>query len=577
MKHRFSMRHTSGWVTTLVTCLVVVGILLCNIGVTALFGANLIQSDMTSLNYRSTAGGKGFWVGTGLYSLVDDTKNLLSSVLESANASSRTPVEVEILFCADPDLLMKNDQMRPIYYTALLLAKEFPESIKVRTTDVWNNPSSVDDYRTTSYSSIYQSSIIISSGSEFRVRSPRAFYTYDSSTETTPWAYSGEKAFVKDILAVTRTESPICCLTTNHGEPFANESEASEYSTFLKVLENAGYEVRYLDLAVEEIPDDCRLVVTLGPKTDFSNDPKNPGASEIKKLDAFLEKTYAFLFFADADTPYLPNLEEYLEEWGVRLGRTEDLEGIYQAIDPENDLGGLGERFFATYSESGQAASLLSDLRGVGGHPKVVFERAATISYSPTFETAYVMEDADNGTAAFSYGTYFSNGNSREIFDFFYTGKTATAIANKAGSPIYDDEGNLVTLTDAPFRLATLSVENRTVSEGQGMTSVNEASYVCTIASTAFANNDSLSTNAYGNTDVLLQILRGIGQEILPVGINFKTLPVDEFGTDSETGLSYGQSLLFGVRGQTAILTLVPGLICAILGFVLLAKRKKIA
>ncbi|MBQ7173776.1 MAG: Gldg family protein [Clostridia bacterium] len=575
MKHRFSTGHASRWVTTLVTCLVVVGILLCNIGVTALFGKFLVQSDLTSLNYRSTAGGRGIWVKTGLYSLVDETVNLLSSVLESAHTEDGAPAKVEILFCADEDLLVANDEMRPIYYTARLLEREFPKSISVRTVDVWNNPSSVDDYRTTSYSAIYQTSVIISSGSEFRIRSPRVFYTYDSVEETTPWAYNGEKIFVKDILAVTRTESPICCLTTNHGEPVANAKESGEYSELITVLQNAGYRVQYLDLSAEEIPEDCRLIVTLGPTADFSNDPKNPGASEIKKLDAFLEKTYAFLIFADADTPYLPNLEEYLEEWGISFGRTEDLDGIYQAVDPENDLGKSGERFSAIYSEAGRGASLLSDLRKIGGHPKAVFENAATISYSPTYEVTYVMEDAESGTPAYSYGAYFSNGNSREICNLFYTGNNATALAKEDGKAVLDDKGNLVTKTDAPFCVATLSTESRTVSEGQGMTNVNEASYVCAIASTAFAKNDALSTNAYGNTDILLQILRGIGQEILPVGLNFKTLPVEEFGTDSETGASYGQILLFGPNGQTAILTLVPGLTCLILGCVLLAKRKK--
>lgn len=568
MKHLISTGHKSRWVTV-VTCLVVAAVLLCNVGISVLFGKLLWQSDLTDLNYRSTMGGTGRWVKSGLYSLVDETKDLLSAVLDSANEGREEPVQVELLFCADPDLLVGNEEMRPIYYTARLLERAFPESITVRTVDVVNNPSALDAYRTTSYSSIYQTSVIISSGSEFRIRSPRAFYTFESAVESTPWGYSGEKAFVKDILAVTRTESPLCCLTVNHGEPFATESGKSDYSAFLQTLGNAGYTVRFLNLSKEEIPDDCRLIVTLDPKSDFSNDPADPASSEVKKLDAFLAKTYSFLVFADADTPYLPNLEEYLEEWGIRFDRTADLESSYQAIDPAGDLGQNGERFAATYAKAGVGASLLSELR-TAGEPKAAFENAASISYSASFVTTYVPADAENGIAAFSYGSYFSNGNEREIFDLFTTSASATAVAKDA----LDGDGNALTLTASPFRLAVLSVENRTVAEGQGLTNVNEASYVCAFSSTAFAKNEFLSTNAYGNTDVLLAILRGIGQELLPVGINFKALYVDSFGTNAETGASYGQSVAFGPVGQTVILTLLPALTVTILGCVLLVRRK---
>ena len=483
-------------------------------------------------------------------------------------------MDAALLPCADADRLMNNDDMRPIYYTAKLLAREFPESISVRTVNVWSNPSAVDAYRTTSYSSIYETSVIISSGSEFRIRSPRAFYTYEDSTATTPWGYSGEKAFVKDILAVTRKESPVCCLTVNHGEPFANASEKAEYTAFVQTLENAGYEVRYLDLAKEEIPEDCRLIVTLAPKSDFSNDPLNESASEIKKLDAFLEKTYAFLIFADADTPYLANLEEYLEEWGIRFDRTADLDGAYQAIDPAGDLGQNGERFSAVYAEAGVGASLLSELR-TAGRPKAVFENAASISYPASYEVTYVLENTETGTPAFSYGSYFSNGNDREIFDLFTTSDTATSLAKADGKPVTDGEGDQLTSTVSPFRLAVLSIENRTIAEGQGLTNVNEASYVCAFSSTAFAQNEFLATNAYGNTDILLAILRGIGQELLPVGINFKALYVDEFGTNSETGVSYGKSVALGPVGQTVLLTLLSAAIFAAVGCVLLVRRKQ--
>ena len=59
--------------------------------------------------------------------------------------------------------------------TALGLQKQFPETIEVSWRDVWSNPSSVDMYRSTSYSTIYPSNVIVASGTEFRVSSARTF------------------------------------------------------------------------------------------------------------------------------------------------------------------------------------------------------------------------------------------------------------------------------------------------------------------------------------------------------------------------------------------------------------------
>ena len=49
--------------------------------------------------------------------------------------------------------------------------------LEVRTTNVWSNPSSVDAYRTNSYSSIYQTNVIVASGSEFRATSGSARFS----------------------------------------------------------------------------------------------------------------------------------------------------------------------------------------------------------------------------------------------------------------------------------------------------------------------------------------------------------------------------------------------------------------
>ena len=226
------------------TALVIALVILLNVGAWILSRRQLLYGDLTS---------------EGLYTLTEPTISLLDQIFTQADqrraSTGEEPVRVKIIFCNDADILEGNDASRYVYHTARALAKRFPEQISVSTVNVWTNPSAVDDYRTNSYSSIYQTHVIIASGTEYRINAIRSFFTFDSATDDQPWAYNGEKQFVSAILAVTRAESPICAITTNHGEPFATEAGRAQYSAFLKTLRGAGYEIVYLDLERA----DCRI------------------------------------------------------------------------------------------------------------------------------------------------------------------------------------------------------------------------------------------------------------------------------------------------------------------------------
>ncbi len=560
-----------------ITAGVLAAVLLLNILVTALCSGRLWFADLTAeAMYRVVEGGVNVTKYTTTYDLMDETKTLLDATFGVTEEQKEgTGSTVKILFCADPDILCKNDTMRPIYYTARLLEKKYSERITVETVNVWDNPSAVDDYRTTSFSGIYPSDVILSSGTEFRVYSAKAFYTYDTNA-TEPWAYNAEKTFVRGIMAVTMAESPICCLTTNHGEPFATEEGRAEYSAFLNILKSAGYEVRYLDLAAEEIPENCRLVLTFDPRSDFTSSFGGEKNSEIDKLDAFLAKAYSYMIFADADTPVLQNLEEFLEEWGISFNRHSDGENNYNHLinDEKTALDGHGQTFAGTYVTDAIGGSLTKDIRETGGSPKVVFSNAISISYSQAFEKTLAWKDSESKTDTYSYGYYYSNGVSRQIYDIFRSSDTAYSFASGADGLLTENGETVKIDTLGSYGLMTLTMQNRTIGEGKGYTTVNDASYVCAVGSVDFASNrvllaegssDALSTT-YGNTDVLLSVLRQIQREVLPVGIQFKTLYEDEM--DAETLET------FNTTAQTVVLTLIPFVLCTVSGLVILIKRR---
>lgn len=576
--------------------IVLVAVLLLNVGMTALCTRQFWFIDLTPQStYTVYQQYNNLQKQCGLYTLMDETIGYLEYTFEQINQEREEPVKVEIIFCDEPDQLIKAESMRYVYYTALSLQKQFPDTIKVSWRDVWSNPSSVDMYRSTSYSTIYSSNIIVASGTEFRISSARAFYTYDSdSTTDVPIGYNGQKQFVKQIRDVTGAEAPICCLTINHGEPFAewdlnNRANWSEYSEFMNVIEGAGYEIQFLDLANEEIPENCRLILTFDPQTDFVSafGNENVTVSETKKLDAFLDKSYSFMVFMDADTPPMPNLEEYLTFWGIEYQRAngqntagETLKGNYVVSDVANALDGIGNTFIGQYPFGrGIGAAAMSDIIAAGTEPKVIFGNAIPIAFASTYDIGYVMADEESGTPAYTFAHASRDGWNRMIYDVFRAG-TSESPANysvKAGGEILTDENGVPMGGSGVFNVMTISAERRTLGEGMGYTTVNQPSFVCAVGSTELAKNTLLASTSYGNTDALLSVLRYMGKEVNPVGLSFLALYDMQIDTeqhmqiDSTTGAT---SIAPGIITATVILTVLPAATMMIAGVVVLVRRK---
>ncbi len=571
MNLKFKRNLGYGMRSASLIALVLVAVLLLNAGMTVLCRRFLLYSDMT---------------GDKLYTITDVTIDRLAETFDKVNEERRQSgeedVSVDIIFCADPDMIVANEQMRYVYYTALNMQKAFPDTIRVSTVNVWENPSAVDAYRTNSYSSIYQSNIIIASGSEFRVTGIKNYYIYSDTTDSEPWAYNGEKKLVQNITNVTKAEAPICAITYNHGEPFdPNASrEDQQYSELLHVIENAGYDIQFLNLETEEIPEDCRLIITFDPQTDFKPASQSAsGKSELTKIDAFLAQSHSFMVFVDADTPRLMNLEEILEEWGISFdryteeGNDKNILGNYQ-INSSASIDAAGASVVGVYEKDGVGASVTENMRDLGGSPKVVFGNAMSISYSDRYETHFVLADETYGTGAYSYGSYYRNNHPRDIFDIFRANDTSVAYALKDGERILDEEGQPLKVdTRGDYKLMTLSMENRTFSEGKGYTTVDQVSYVCAVGSTEFASNAILGSNAYGNTDLLLETLRAIGKEMEPIGIEFKPMYTSEMTQESpDTGELYFTQT--GLIAWTVVLMALPAVGFALVGIVLLVKRR---
>jgi hypothetical protein len=284
------------------------------------------------------------------------------------------------------------------------------------------------------------------------------------------------------------------------------------------------------------------------------------------KVDKYLDEANAFFYICNADSPKLPNLDEYLAEWGVTRAGEKDMadnDRNYVISDLKNGTAqDDGRTFAASYATGGSGAALTADMRARVYPPKVIFGNSARIDPTPnTYVKIFVPKDETTGAAEYEYYSYFRNGVSRDLFPIFTTYDSATAVAG--------EEVEIATSSNL-FKLMTVTHELRHVQE-DNYTTIDRPSYVLALSSTDFVSNAVLESAAYGNTDVILSVLRNSGNEIIPVNIPLKAFYDYGVAEDAAGNAAYesnNPSVWFWC------LTLIPPAISLVLGATVLIRRK---
>jgi len=94
-------------------------------------------------------------------------------------------------------------------------------------------------------------------------------------------------------------------------------SSADITETYRGLLKDNNYDIEVIsDTLITSIPSDLDTIVIAAPTTDFIG-------SELDAISAFLDNdgklSKGLLFFASVNSPYLTNLYEFLNEWGINV------------------------------------------------------------------------------------------------------------------------------------------------------------------------------------------------------------------------------------------------------------------
>lgn len=548
-----------------ITAAVLLAVIVLNVGIALLGDSLMWYGDMTKPRYQSAT--------TQMYTLSEQCESLIErdaiTAMDKVNAErkkdGKAALKVKIIFCADKDRVEEHEQLRYVSFTARALAKKFRDYIEIEYINIAKNPSAVQKYKTTSAASIYDTNVIVEFGSEYLVQNISSFY-YQDQGSTAPWAYNGEQRLSAMILSLTQAESPVCAVTNNHGEELFDKNGAvkEKYKTFIELIEGAGYEVVFLDLERQDIPEHCRMMITFAPTVDFKafGDLGENNVSEIEKLDKYLDESNAFFYICDRTTPYLKNLEEYLEEWGVTVARVEDAAKTfenYAVKDMQNCIDtGSGDVVLGNYATEGTGASITKDMRSALYLPRVLFGNSTVIKPADSYWRTTKPLNQQTGEGECTYYSYYRNGVSRGMFDVFSTYSTAIA---QIGGENYE-----VATEQRTFKLMTVTMEERLIQESN-YNSINKASYVIALASTDFVSNDVLDSAAYGNTDVLLATLRNAGGEAMPARVELKPFYVYQMKDDAAIAAS-------GAQAWVWCLCLIPVCTLTVAGVIVTVRRK---
>ncbi len=399
-----------------------------------------------------------------LYGITDASRELLADL-------SAEDVSIKIIFCTPKDKLEEEYFQKLVHQSALSYAKEF-DFVEVEYLDIITNPSSVNKYKTTAATTIKTTNVIIENGSDYRVFTIEAFFTFAES-DNSVFAFNGELKITSAIMQLCY-DSSIAYFTVGHGETTTSSQLAG-------LFELAGYDVRTIDLTKEEIDPSAQVVVINGPKYDFLGADQE--VNEIDKIADFLDDFGNLMVFMDANsmgTQEFVELNEFLSEWGIAFGKS-------LIKDPESSISADGYSLVSEYTTEGMGSSLTTSLRSLETIPKAI------VRYTMPVEILWENRAIDQGS------------------------RTVSPVLISAGTAMsYGFENESEASSSGPFNLVTISQDSVYID--------NEpfTSYVLAVGTTNFTNQDYLASNAYGNADIIYSAMKAMGREKVPLNIDFR-------------------------------------------------------
>lgn len=344
-----------GGMAVAVTALVVVGVVLLNVLVGALYDRFPLSLDLTS---------------NDLFSLSQETEDMIASV--------DRPVEIVAFFSEETarnpstGVTEIDTIIRQLYETWNQYELRSGGLVTVEYIDLISQRSALTEY--TKYGDVQEWSVLFRSGEgdeeRYRLKNINEFYTYEQDYygNVTSITSLAEVTTASGVKAVSNEEDLQVMLLTGHNE------DENVISRLTDLYELNGYTVNQINLASsQEIGEAVTTAIVAAPASDFSD-------AEITRLrdwltnDGKLGRNLMVVVNSLATSQDCPNLYEFLDD-GYQIEVTDNL--VVETDDNRNLMGYNGQLIYGDLPES-PIASTAAESSVLSGNPRQILLKAGT-------------------------------------------------------------------------------------------------------------------------------------------------------------------------------------------------------
>jgi hypothetical protein len=270
-----------GAVSVAITIMVIFFIVLLNVVLTALFKRYPLDIDLTE--------DKIFEVST-------ETRDFLSS-LEKDAAIYVLNTEDRFTSSGPTEYFIQANQVIHKY-------EQLSSRVRLEYIDLIRNPDFSARFPEEKFN---VNDILVTSGGNVRALTYSDLFNIRSSYYGSYVASSkAEQAMTSALLNVTSDKKFLAAVIEGH--------DGADVSTFVELLKLNAWDTVNLNLMTEDIPPDASLLILARPSRDLD-------IGELQKLDAFLGegRDRTLFYLTEIDQPNLPNLTDFLAEWGLAV------------------------------------------------------------------------------------------------------------------------------------------------------------------------------------------------------------------------------------------------------------------
>ncbi len=483
-------------------------IIAANAVITSLFSKYNVYTDMTE---------------SSIYTLSDEAKAYLQYINN----------DIEIKFAVPLDTIKENSMLNMVYLCALEYqeaTKDSEHTITVSYFDSYLHPSEFAQYKELTSGEWSSTNVVIESPNNASlVYTVNAFFT---SSDGEIVGFSGERKFMSAFLQLAGIERPVVCFTVGHGEGKGTQKfdangnyvgyeldENAPYEDFYKMFDDTGFELRWIDLLKEDIPEECRLLIVLDPKTDFTGKELDDlmGSSELDKIDRYMSKdnTGSMMLFKGPTGEAFPNLDEFLEDWGIAIDST-------KTVSEHTDywVNSEGSEYSVQYTTEGLGSSIQEKYRDL----RTVFKNAAPMKIFPNYQEYTSIEP----TAIF-------------------TTSAAASVSAEDGSGYQTGVYELMTIS-----------QKHTFKDNESV-----SSYLMACGCPEMLNK--VGSQSYANREIINILIKKLPMKKIPVDLDYKMF--EDYGLSAITSKN--------VTVWTVVLAVVMPLCVIVAGCVVVIRRKR--